>query len=272
MTTFLAVFEHYPAVAYTMLSLFGLCIGSFMNVCIYRWPLEKAVSKGRSYCPKCETLIRWYDNLPVLSYLLLRGKCRKCATRISARYPVIEILTAILLSGSYYIYGPSWAFLIFSYFVCSLLIATVTDWEHQIIPDEVSLMGILLGLTVSFFVPEMHGETAGSLSLARAAGGMLVGIWTIYGTAIFGQIVFRKEAMGGGDIKLLAMIGVFLGWEKTLFTFFAAPFIAAPIGLVLKSWKKADVIAFGPYLAMMAFVALVWGEDILNMILRWYNF
>lgn len=265
--------------------LFGLCVGSFLNVCIVRWPKNESVSKGRSRCPACKSQLAWFENIPLASFVFLRGKCRHCKAGISFRYPLVELLTAVAFLLLYLYLGATVQFVFFAYFVASLMIATFADFERQIIPDEVSLTGILLGLTASFFYPILHGEMSRRLGLADSAGGMLAGIWLIWGTAMLGRALFRKEAMGGGDLKLLAMIGAFIGFEKTLLTFFIAPVVALPVALVvkLKAGKipgKASresvegsgedipegAIAFGPYLAMASLIALFYGDWILDWI------
>jgi leader peptidase (prepilin peptidase)/N-methyltransferase len=263
--------ELYPGLAASLVFLLGLCVGSFLNVCIVRFPKEESVVKGRSHCPSCGKTIAWHDNIPVLSFLLLRRACRHCRQSISWRYPGVELLTAGALTAFYAVFGPTVNFLFYGYFICSLIIVTFVDFEHQLIPDEVTLTGILAGLVASYFFPHLQGEIdpelGPRLALADAALGMLVGIGVIYSVALFGQCVFRKESMGGGDLKLLAMIGAFLGPENAALTFFLAPLVAAPIGIYLKWRKKAEVIPFGPYLAGASIVAFFWGREIVKLLL-----
>lgn len=241
----------------------GLMIGSFLNVCIVRFPKEESVSQGRSHCPHCRETLAWYDNIPVLSFLILKGQCRHCQKPISIRYPVVEMVSAFSLAGLYFFWGPGVKFVFFGYLICSLIIVMAVDFEHQIIPDEVSLTGILFGLVMSYVFPSLHQEASRRLGLADSSLGMLAGIGLIYGVARLGEFLFRKESMGGGDLKLLAMIGTFLGFEKTLLAFFIAPLIGAPVGIVLWKIKNSKYIAFGPYLALGAVIALFWGEEIL---------
>ncbi len=256
-------FKVYPGLSSVLIFIFGLCIGSFLNVCIVRFPKEESVAKGRSRCPHCGETIAWFDNIPLLSILILKGKCRHCKKPISIRYPLVELLTAVSLTGLYHFLGPTVQFVFYGYLISSLIIVTFVDFKHQIIPDEVSITGILFGLAMSFFFPVPQGEFDKRLALADSSLGMLVGIGLIYGVAILGQFLFKKESMGGGDLKLLAMIGAFVGFQKTLLTFFIAPLIATPIGLVLRITKKVEIIPFGPYLSLAAIIALIWGREIL---------
>lgn len=248
--------------------IFGLCIGSFLGVCIVRLPKgEESVVTGRSHCPHCKKTIPWYDNLPLLSFLLLRGRCRHCGGSISWFYPVIEVVSGILFVVMYAFFGLGVSLLFYSYLGFSLLVATCVDLEHQMIPDEVNFLGIIVGLTASYFFPELHGEWDRRLGLADSALGMLMGIALIYGIAVLGRILFRKESMGGGDLKLLAMIGTFLGFKKVAIAFFLAPFFATPIGLVLKFKKKQEIMPYGPYLSLASLISLFWGEVILDFVL-----
>ncbi len=253
----------HPKIGSSITFILGLLIGSFLNVCIVRFPKEESVIKGRSHCPKCGYKIAWYDNIPLLSILILRGKCRDCGEAISLRYPLVELLTAAALAFFYAFFGPTVKFIFYSYFVASLIVATFVDFEHQMIPDEISIIGIFVGLVMSFFFPVLQGEFDKRLALADSALGMLWGAGLIYGMALLGQFLFKKESMGGGDLKLLAMIGTFLGCRYAVLTFFIAPLIAAPIGLVLKIVKKAEVIPFGPYLSLAAIISLFFGGNIL---------
>lgn len=282
--------------------IFGLLIGSFLNVCIVRLPKEETVVGGRSHCPQCGHDIAWYDNIPLLSILILGGKCRHCGGTISLRYPLVEFLTGVLFWALHASFGLTMQFFFYAYLAGSLVVATFVDWEHQIIPDEVTLAGSLVGLTATYAFPGLQGEMDRRLALGDSALGMLVGIGLIYAMALFGRFIFKKESMGGGDLKLLAMIGTFIGWEKTVLAFFIAPLIGAPVGLMIlwkhkgrlgspatedsagpedkkdkedtkekkvgeqeeaKSREGLGYIAFGPYLSLGALAALFWGERIL---------
>ena len=252
--------QMYPLVTCALVFLFGLCVGSFLNVCVVRLPKEESVAKGRSHCPQCGKIIAWYDNIPLLSFLILRAKCRQCAESISFRYPLVELLSGLIWLALYHSFGVTIHFVFFAYLASSLMVATFVDFEYKIIPDEVSLGGILVGLSMSFLFPTLQNEIDRRLALADSCQGMLTGVALIWGIAIFGELVFRKESMGGGDLKLLAMIGAFLGFKKTLLTFFMAPLLGAPVGLLLWKLKDTRYIAFGPYLSLAALAALFWGD------------
>lgn len=251
-----------PRFTGTWIFLLGLCAGSFLNVCIVRWPSEESATKGRSHCPKCKKMIPWYDNFPVLSYLILRGQCRYCHSVISVRYLLVELLSGMSWLAIYFYFGLTVQAMLYMYFISLLWIATFVDLEHQIIPDEVTIGGALIGLSLCYFLPVFHGTTSGVESLGLAARGLLTGFWILYGVAWLGEMIFRKEAMGAGDLKFLAMIGVFLGAEKTILTFFLAPLVAAPVGLFLKWRDGKEIIPFGPYLALGSVVCVFFGDKI----------
>lgn len=263
MTQTLDFFKAHESLVSALVFVLGLLVGSFLNVCIVRFPKEEPVTKGRSHCPRCGHGIAWHDNIPLLSILILRGKCRHCQGSISLRYPLVELLTAVTFLCFYKVFGPTVSFAFYGYFACSLIIVTFVDFEHQMIPDEVSIAGTFVGLVMSFLFPVLQGEFDKRLALADSALGMLFGVGLIYMVAVVGQFIFKRESMGGGDLKLLAMIGAFLGYPYTVLTFFIAPLIAAPVGLVLKIVKKAEIIPFGPYLSVAAIISLFWGRDLL---------
>lgn len=235
---------------YFLVSVFGLVIGSFLNVCIHRLPRGESLVRPSSRCPKCGEPIRPYDNIPVLSFLLLRGKCRKCGGAISPRYPVVELLSPLagiaLLFGGFS--GPG--FFIYWFFSLVLIAIAFIDMEHGVIPDVLTIPVTALGLAVNFSVGAFFGAFVGALSVA------------LMGAA--GKLLFRKEAVGGGDIKLMAMLGAFLGWEKVLLAFFIAPFFGSVAGLYVMIRKKGETIAYAPHLALGAFLSLLFGDRILS--------
>ena len=241
----------------------GSVVGSFLNVCIHRMPLEESVISPRSYCPKCKRSILWYDNIPFLSYLFLKGKCRFCKTKISFQYFLVEMLTAFSFLVLYRLFGWSGYFLIYTVWWCALIVASFIDLKHQIIPDAISLGGLVGGLIVSFFYPPLHGVTSRWFSLWHAAVGASVGGGSIYLIGLLGNFLFKKESMGGGDVKLLAMVGSILGWKLTLLAFFIAPFFGAVVGIALKMRKGAEVIPYGPFLSLGSLIALFWGDPLL---------
>lgn len=245
----------------------GLIVGSFLNVCIFRMPREQSVVKPRSFCPHCKKTVPWYDNIPLLSYVLLGGACRSCKKKISFQYFLVELITGLFFISFYHLFGASWLLLIYVIFVCGLIVATFVDFNFRIIPDEISVGGIVVGLLVSFAYPLLHNQSSHLLGLYQSFLGVIIGGGVIWLTGIFGDFVFKKETMGGGDVKLLAMIGAFLGWPMAILTFFIAPFFGSIIGIIIKIRTKSSLIAYGPYLALASIVVLFWGTEILNWVL-----
>ncbi|MDD5085832.1 MAG: prepilin peptidase [Candidatus Omnitrophica bacterium] len=245
----------------------GSCIGSFLNVCIYRLPRGISVVRPGSYCPHCKTPIVWYDNIPLVSYVLLWKRCRSCRRKISFRYYLVELLAGSIFLSLFVYYGLSSFFFFYGYFISALLVVAFVDFEHQVIPDEVSLTGILFGLLFCFVFPGVLDEVNPRLALADSTLGVLAGGAMIYATGTIGRFVFRREAMGGGDIKLMAMIGAFLGLRLVIITYFVAPILAAPIGIILKLTKKADVIPYGPFLALASLIVILFGNQIIQLVL-----
>jgi len=239
----------------------GLIVGSFSNVCIYRIPRNESVIYPASHCPKCRTKIKPIDNIPLLSYILLKGRCRNCGSKISIQYPVVEFLTGLIYLIVYLIYGLSIQTLVYIILSSALIIIAFIDLQEQIIPDIISLPGIVIGLILSFIVPYM--------SFINSALGALVGGGIILIIAWVGSIIFKKEAMGGGDVKLAAMIGAFLGWRYTIISLFLGFFIGALVGIILilsKIKSKEDMVPFGPFIVLGSIITLLWGEKIL----AWY--
>lgn len=239
------------------LFIMGLILGSFANVCIYRMPRDMSIIKPASHCTNCNNSIKWYDNIPVISYLFLRGKCRRCGAKISFIYPAIEILCGILFVSMYFPFGFSYILFPFCLLVFSLLVITAIDFEFQIIPDEFSFMLMIVGLITSFFNPIL-----GDAFLQRILNsfiGLLAGGGSLLFVAIVGKWIFKKDAMGGGDIKLMAGVGAFIGWEKVLFAIFIASVLGSIVGIILillKKIIKKQEIAFGPYLALGSYAVL----------------
>ncbi|MCX5716152.1 MAG: prepilin peptidase [Candidatus Omnitrophica bacterium] len=233
----------------------GSIIGSFLNVCIYRMPRSESLVKPRSRCVHCQKAIKWYENIPLISYIVLSGKCSACKKPISPRYFIVEFLTAALFVLFYIKFGLTFDLLFFLIMLCGLIVATFIDFEHQLIPDTVSFGGLALGLAVNAF--------KGRAIFLNSLSGAVIGGLSIYVIGVIGKFIFKKEAMGFGDVKFLAMIGSFLGWEKTLLVFFLAPFFGAPVGLFLKLRHKAETIPYGPYLSLATVVVILWGEKIL---------
>jgi len=245
----------------------GAMSGSFLNVCIIRLPQEKSVVFPGSHCTKCQKPIRWFDNIPIISYFLLGGKCRDCGARFSIRYPLIELLTALTFLEFYLYFGLTWLLLPYLLMVSGFIVGTFVDLEHRILPDEVTLGGAIVGLILSGLIPQLHATDSWIWSLGQAGLGILVGGGLIYLMGLFGEWVFKKEAMGGGDVKLLAMIGAFLGWEYAILSFFLAPFFGSIVGIIEKIRTKDSTIAYGPYLVIGALVSLFWGKKIIYIIM-----
>lgn len=239
----------------------GSVIGSFLNVCIYRIPEGKSIVSPSSSCPHCSHRIRWYENIPILSYLFLRARCSSCKLHISLRYPAIEALSGILFALTLYYFGFSAATIIYWIFVAALVIITFIDLDHQIIPDVISLPGIVVGFGCSFFIPSL--SWLNSLLGILLGGGILLTIAWLY------EKIAGREGMGGGDIKLLAMLGAFLGWKAILPVVFLASLTGTVVGVPLMLLQKGDsklAIPFGPFLASAALIYLFWGQQIV----RWY--
>lgn len=253
-----------------LIFILGSIVGSFLNVCIVRMPQEKSIAFPGSHCVHCQKLIPWYDNIPLISYLFLMGKCRYCHKKISIRYWIVEFLTAISFVFFYGFFGWKWVLIPYLVFHCALIVATFVDFEHRIIPDEISVGGIILGLIFSFLLPQLHNTSSHILALGWSFLGVLIGGGSIYAMGLLGDFLFKKESMGGGDVKLLAMVGSFLGWQMALLTFFIAPFFGAVFGVIVKLRTKESTIAYGPFLALGALISLFWGQDVIRWI--FYNY
>ena len=266
---------------------FGACMGSFLNVCIYRIPREESVISPGSHCPQCSHPIAWYDNIPLWGFLVLGGRCRHCQSRISPRYLIVEMLIAVLFVLVWLKLGPAgddarWLALaplsdirlvpIYWLMVFGLALGTFVDIEHMIIPDRVSLGGIVMGLLLSMLVPALHFQTTFFGGLGSALLGALVGSGSLWGVALLGKVIFKKDAMGMGDVKLLGAIGAFLGWTAVLFTVMVSSFFGALVGVTLVAMKKKEMqsrIPYGPYLALGALIWMLWGPSIWNAYIEW---
>lgn len=239
----------------------GACIGSFLNVCIYRIPAALSIVHPGSSCPKCKSMIAFYDNIPILSYLLLLGKCRHCKAPIAIRYPFIEFLGGLFAVACIIAFGPTLHGLVIFAFIATLIVVAFIDLDHRIIPDRISLPGIPIFFLASFAVPTV--AWIDSLIGIVAGGGSLFAVAWVY------QTITGREGMGGGDIKLLAMMGAVIGWQGIVFTLFAASAIGTLFGLLamIKSAKGMKLaIPFGPFLAMGGIFYLFFGRAII----RWY--
>lgn len=262
--------------------LFGLAAGSFLNVCIYRLPEEKSLIHPGSFCPVCSTTIKFYDNIPVLSFIILRGRCRNCSGRISFRYPGVELLTGILLVWLTYdslkdlplgvklipLLG------IYVYITLGLITLSFIDIKHKIIPDEISFVGIPLAFVLSMIFPALHkgvpvigkliSENYPVLNAAVSSFvGIIIGGGSLWLVGIVAKVLLKKEAMGFGDVKLMAMVGGLLGWLYALLIFFLACGIGSVIGIIILIKTKKHRIPFGPFLAAATYLVLLYGREIL---------
>ena len=240
---------------------FGACIGSFLNVCIYRIPAALSIVHPGSSCPRCKTMIPFYDNIPILSYLLLMGKCRNCKAPIAIRYPFVELLGGLFALACSMAFGPTLHGLVAFAFIATLITVTFIDLDHRIIPDTISLPGIPIFFLAALAVPTVTWQ-ASAIGIV-AGGGSLFAVAWVY------QLITGREGMGGGDIKLLAMIGAMISWQGILFTLFAASAIGTLVGILamIQSGKGMKLaIPFGPFLAMGAIIYLFFGDALIS----WY--
>ena len=237
--------------------LVGLAVGSFLNVVILRLPRGESIVSPSSRCPSCETPLRWYHNVPLVSWIALRGRCASCGASVGWQYPLVEAATAAIWAGNVAAYGMGPEAVRAIAFLTLLLAIAVTDARFYIIPDELSLGGAVLGVALALL--------AGRPTLQEAAIGAVAGGGALWLIAILGTWAFKKEAMGGGDIKLMTMIGVFLGWQGALLTVFLGA-LAGTLVFVPIAWKSDRLVPFGLFLAVGAALALYLGDTLLD----WY--
>ena len=266
-------------IARIIIFIFGSIVGSFLNVCIHRMPKGESIVWPRSHCPKCQKRIPGYDNIPFISFFLLGGRCRFCQEKISLRYPLVELLTAFLMLALFNRFGLNYEFFLYMVMLWCLIIATFVDIGHRIIPDEVSVGGMIIG----FIMVSITGFSFNPLKftffpMLKSTLGIIVGGGIIYLTGVLFDWVYFKllkrppvngetESMGGGDVKLLAMIGAFMGWQMAMITFFLAPFLGIVIGIINLTTKKDHTIPYGPFLSIAALVSLFWYHKIIQLIL-----
>jgi leader peptidase (prepilin peptidase)/N-methyltransferase len=252
---------------WTVLSIFvcyaGACVGSFLNVCIYRIPREESIVWPGSHCPKCGKPIRFYDNVPILSYLVLRGRCRFCKDRISPRYVLVEALMAVLFLLIWLRYGLDPRTPVYMMMAAGLVLGTFVDFEHMIIPDRVTLGGVVAGLILSPLVPSLHGATTAWGGLKASLLGAVLGAGILWVVGEVGRLAFKKDAMGMGDVKLLGGIGALLGMQAVLFTIVISSLVGSVVGVSLicskrKAWQSR--IPYGPYIALAALLWILWGQ------------
>jgi len=235
----------------------GLIIGSFLNVCIHRLPRNESLIAPSSRCPSCHHSVRWWDNIPVISFLILGGRCRDCGRPISWRYPVVELVSGIGYLLLVWRFGVGWQTVVYALLFSSLLVITFIDLDHQIIPDRITLPGMIVGLIASSLILP--------IGFLDALIGLLLG-----GALFYGVAVASRGGMGGGDIKLIAMIGAFLGWKQALLTILIGALAGSVIGLFLMTFKgksRKYPVPFGPFLSLGAVVSLFAGPAIWG----WYQ-
>jgi len=243
-----------------ILAVLGLAVGSFLNVCIHRLPREQSLNSPPSRCPHCDYQLRWFDNIPVASYAMLAGRCRKCRTRISIRYPIVELVTMGLFVLHGVVFG--WTALLVPrlVFACAMVVLFAIDLEHHLLPNAITLPGVAVGLIASAVLPP---------GIVDALIGVLIGGGVLW---LIGEAYYRysgHEGMGGGDVKMLAMIGAFLGWKLVLVTLVLSSVLGSVIGLIVIAIRKGGMkyaLPYGTFLALGALVASLAGEAIVN----WY--
>jgi len=250
----------YPALEATFVTLLGLIIGSFLNVCIYRLPRRLSPVRPRSSCTSCGHMLAWYENVPIVSYAVLKGRCRGCGAPISLMYPIIEAVTGAMFLSGYLLYGPSPLLIVRLVFGCAMIVLFVIDLQHRILPNVITLPGIVAGFACSVLVGP------GWLS---SLIGIVVGGGSLWAVAETYYRVRHEEGLGMGDVKMLAMIGAFLGWRLVLLTLVLGSFSGTLVGLgvlLLKRESMKYALPFGTFLALGAIVAAVAGDPIIH----WY--
>ncbi|HLE41094.1 MAG TPA: prepilin peptidase [Nitrospirota bacterium] len=262
--------------------LFGLIVGSFLNVCIVRLPRGRSIVSPPSHCPLCKKSLKFYDNIPVISFLILRGRCRSCGEPISWRYPAVELLNGLLYVWTVSEFGIGWETFLVMAFCSALIVITFIDYDHQIIPDVITLPGMLAGLMLAPFVMSALADPlpfhlGGLLPHAgpyltgflNSFIGLLFGATPLFAIGWLWEKLRNIEAMGGGDVKLMGMVGSFLGWKGALLTIMLGALAGSVVGItliLLHRHKMDKVIPFGPFLAVGAVMTLFYGYDIIS----WY--
>jgi leader peptidase (prepilin peptidase)/N-methyltransferase len=252
-------------VGISLFFVFGLLVGSFLNVCIYRLPRRESVSWPGSHCTSCGRTLAWFENVPVVSWLILRGRCRTCRARIAVIYPLVELITGALFAGAFAIYGATPLLAVRLLFACAMVVLFVIDLRHRILPNVITVPGIIAGLAFSAFLPP---------GWAAAVIGVVVGGGGLFAIAEAYYRLRGVEGLGMGDVKMLAMIGAFLGWQLTLVTLMLASFAGSIAGVALMTFGRRGLqtaLPFGTFLAVGALVAAVYGDAILNWYISLYS-
>lgn len=247
---------------------FGCMWGSFLNVCVFRIQIEMSLAWPGSHCFTCKKPVAWYDNIPVLSWFILKGKCRNCGEPFSIRYPLVEAVTGLFFLGVWIVSGPSWLTLVYWLMTFGLLWGSLVDLDEYWIPDRVSWGGIAIGIPLSALVPEMHGAETALEGLKASAFGAALGFGLLWAVGFFGKLAFKKDAMGFGDVKLLGAIGAFLGAPAVLFVIFGSALVGSIVGVTLILIGKSELggkLPFGPYLSAAALGWIFGGYHLMDM-------
>jgi leader peptidase (prepilin peptidase) / N-methyltransferase len=251
----------YPIPLLTLIIILGLMIGSFLNVCIYRIPLDRTIVKGRSYCPSCGNLIPWYLNIPVLSYVVLRGRCKNCREPISPLYPAVEILNALLTYCAFLHYGFSLMTILAAAFFSVLIVVSFIDLQHQIIPDGLVISILLLGALNAFYQIAVLNEPWYIFVIGMIAASL----------PLFLLGLLFPDSLGGGDVKLMAAAGLFLGWKLILLALFLGNFVAlfyVIVLIILRKFNRSTPIPFGPFLSIGMICSLLLGDQLIGFYLK----
>jgi leader peptidase (prepilin peptidase) / N-methyltransferase len=253
------------ALAIGALAILGLAIGSFLNVCIHRVPRGGSIVSPGSRCPHCGYVLKWYDNIPVLSYAMLAGRCRGCQAPISIRYPIVEVITMVVFVAHYLVFGPDILLVPRLLFATALIALFAIDLEHHLLPNVITLPGIVVGLAFSTMLPP---------GLVDAIIGVLAGGGVLW---LVGEAYYRysgQEGMGGGDVKMLAMIGAFLGWQLMVLTLVLSSVLGSVVGLLVIVFRKGGMkyaLPYGTFLSLAALVASLYGRRILDWYMGFYQ-
>lgn len=280
---------------YVIIFIFGSIIGSFLNVCIFRLPEDESIIKPPSHCPGCHKPIKYYDNIPLISYIILKGHCRYCKKFISFQYFIVELLTALLFTYLFQRFGLSLNFVVSAVFFSSLIVISFIDMKYQIIPDIVSVGALIFVLLANLFMSVKGPYDLMQLPLVISLQGAIFGAGLIYLTAIiFNFLIFdviggiykklnkefylfkkfeseeKATCIGLGDVTLMALIGSFLGWQAVLITFILAPLIGSIIGIFILFFKKDHLIAYGPFLSLACLIAFIWQQNIIKLLSNFF--
>jgi len=252
-------------IAVAALAILGLAVGSFLNVCIHRLPRKGSIVQPASSCPQCGYVLRWFDNIPVLSYALLGGRCRTCKAGISIRYPIVEVVTMAIFVEHYLVFGSDIILVPRLLFACAMIVLFAIDLEHHLLPNVITLPGIVTGLAFSAILPP---GLLDALIGVVAGGGVL---WLV------GEAYYRysgQEGMGGGDVKMLAMIGGFLGWQLMILTLVLSSVLGSVVGLLVIVFKRGGMkyaLPYGTFLSLAALASSMYGRRILDWYMGFYQ-